>query len=915
MVELAAPRATYRLQFSRDFRFRDAAAIAPYLARLGISHVYASPYLRARPGSTHGYDIVAHDQLNPELGDWDDYRHMCAAFAQNGLAQIIDFVPNHMGVGGADNPLWLEVLEWGPDARCAGWFDIDWEPSARYLSEKLLVPVLGDQYGAALEDGKLVLKFDAPAGEFAVWAYDTHKLPICPLHYGRILGQDHTELERLGDAFGALPEWRPQVERRARELKEELALLFAADGDAATSLQRSLARLNGAGETSREQLDALIQAQYWRASHFRVAGDDINYRRFFNVNELAGLRIELPQVFEHVHRLAIQLLREGFVDGLRIDHIDGLLDPRQYLERLRSLSLDPAGASRSFYLVVEKILAHGESVPREWPVEGTTGYEFANDLLRVLTDGRGESGLTRDYQEHSGERAPFAEVVRDAKILIMKNEMASELNVLARDAARVARQNSRTADFTRHILARALRATVACFPVYRTYLDARGELSKTDRGYIEAALLSARELERDVDPSVFDFLALLLTGDLVAAPRSGFSRAAALRCAMKFQQYSGPVMAKGLEDTAFYRFNRLISHNEVGGDPQRLTASIEEFHARNIARAKASPRSMLSTSTHDTKRGEDGRLRVAALAEIPQQWSAQVDEWRRMLAEQGNALGDANLEYFFYQTLIASVPSDGEITDDYRARTQAAMLKAAREGRARTSWARPDARFESNLAALVDTALSLPEFQRSLKAFTQIIVTAGARNSLVQTVLKLTVPGVPDIYQGSELWELSMVDPDNRRAVNYVQRSQWLDSTLEEWSRDPAGTLRRLAAKWQDGRIKLLLTALLLRFRGQHATLFSEGEYSACVVQGHANSVGAFRRVQTDVELLVVFARWPLARQRDPAWRGAKVQIEHEGVWRNVLTGEAYEIGSSLNTSVLSDDLPVAVLTRSRPNR
>ena len=355
MVEAATPRATYRLQFTRDFRFMDAAALAPYLARLGVSHVYASPYLRARPGSTHGYDIVAHDQLNPELGSWEEYRRMCAAFAEHGLSQILDFVPNHMGVGGADNPLWLEVLEWGPDARCAGWFDIDWEPAARYLSEKLLVPVLGDQYGAVLEDGKLVLKFDAQTGEFAVWAYDTHKLPICPLHYGRILGQDHAALEQLGDAFAALPEWRPQVERRARELKEELALLVARDGEAAESIRRTLERFNASGEARREELDALIQSQYWRASHFRVAGDDINYRRFFNVNDLAGLRVELPQVFEHVHRLAAQLLREGHVDGLRIDHIDGLLDPRQYLERLRSLALDPAGASRSFYLVVEKI--------------------------------------------------------------------------------------------------------------------------------------------------------------------------------------------------------------------------------------------------------------------------------------------------------------------------------------------------------------------------------------------------------------------------------------------------------------------------------------------------------------------------------------------------------------------------------
>ncbi len=342
------PRATYRLQFRREFGFADASRIAPYLARLGVSHVYASPYLRARAGSTHGYDIVAHDELNPELGGNQAFVRMHEAFARAGLGQILDFVPNHMGVGGADNPLWLTVLEWGPDSPFSGWFDIDWEPAARYLTEKLLVPVLDDQYGAALEDGKLQLKFDAASGEFAVWAYDTHKLPICPLHYARILGNEHADLERLGDAFGALPEWRPQVERRAAELKRELAVLAATNEGAAAMLAGRLQALNGAADPTRRELDALIQLQFWRASHFRVAGDDINYRRFFNVNDLAGLRVELPEVFEHAHRLVLRLLREGVLDGLRIDHIDGLLDPGQYLARLREQALDPQGGARPF---------------------------------------------------------------------------------------------------------------------------------------------------------------------------------------------------------------------------------------------------------------------------------------------------------------------------------------------------------------------------------------------------------------------------------------------------------------------------------------------------------------------------------------------------------------------------------------
>ncbi|HUQ09194.1 MAG TPA: malto-oligosyltrehalose synthase, partial [Steroidobacteraceae bacterium] len=649
---MKAPRATYRLQFRREFGFTGAAAVASYLRELGVSHVYASPYLRARPGSTHGYDIVAHDELNPELGDHTAFGAMHEAFNAAGLSQILDFVPNHMGVGGADNPLWLDVLEWGPDSSFAGWFDIDWEPAALYLTEKLLVPVLGDQYGAALEDGKLELKFDAEAGSFAIWAYDSHKLPISPLHYAQVLGSQDADLERLGDAFSALPEWRPQVKRRAEELKRELASIVASRREAAACIAERLRRLNGGADATRRELDALIQRQYWRASHFRVAGDDINYRRFFNINDLAGLRVELPEVFEHIHRLVAQLLRNGVIDGLRIDHIDGLLDPGQYLARLREMALDTTGVSRPFYLVVEKILAEDERLPAEWQVEGTTGYEFGNQVLRLLTDGRGESALTATWREFSGERATFEEIVRDSKIFVMKNEMASELNVLARDAARVARQNSRTADFTRRILHRALRATVACFPVYRTYLDSRGELSETDRRRILSALAGARLLERDLDPSVFDFLELLLTGSLVASPRSGFSRHAALRCAMKFQQYSGPVMAKGLEDTAFYRYNRLISHNEVGGDPRRLAGTLEEFHAVNLERQRSQPAGMLGTSTHDTKRGEDMRMRLVTLAEIPEQWAERVRSWHRVLGEEARALDDSALEYFFYQTLL-----------------------------------------------------------------------------------------------------------------------------------------------------------------------------------------------------------------------------------------------------------------------
>ncbi len=901
------PRVTYRLQFNREFGFADAAGIAPYLAKLGVSHVYASPYLRARPGSTHGYDIVAHDELNPELGDSAAFLEMHEAFARHGLKQILDFVPNHMGVGGADNPLWLDVLEWGPESRVAGWFDIDWEPAANYLTEKLLVPVLGDQYGAALEDGKLVLKFDAAAGEFAVWAYDTHKLPVCPLHYARVLGQEHPALERLGDEFGALPEWRPQIGRRAHELKTELATLVATDASARAALEQALQCFNGRDDVTRGALDALIRLQYWRASHFRVAGDDINYRRFFNINDLAGLRVELPEVFEHIHRLVVRLLREGVLDGLRIDHIDGLLDPAEYLQRLRALALAPDGPSRPFYLIVEKILARGEQLRPEWQVEGTTGYELANLLLRLMTDRHGEAGLTRAYQEHTGESSSLAEVVRDAKLRILRNEMASELNVLARDVARLARQNARTADFTRNILRRAIRATIACFPVYRTYLDPRGALADADRAHIARALALARALERDIDPSAFDFLEHLLTGALAAAPRSGFSRHTAQRCAMRFQQLSGPVMAKGLEDTAFYRYNRLISHNEVGGDPSVLGCGLEDFHAANAERARTLPHCMLATSTHDTKRGEDVRARLAALAEIPGGWSAHVARWREILGAESAALGDRNLEYFFYQTLFGSWPSDGSDEgglESYRERVRAAMLKAAREARARTSWSAPNTEFEATLGRLVDAAFASQPFLVSFLALQARVAHAGVRNSLVQTALKLTLPGVPDIYQGTELWDLNLVDPDNRRAVDYAKRARMLDELLEAWTRNPLETVRRATEASADGGIKLLLTAVLAGVRREREALFEKGDYLPVEVSG-ASHAGAFARACGEERALIVFERFPLGPHREP--QPEVVLPPRPGPWLNVLTRTAFAPGT-ISIRSLCDVLPVCVL-------
>ena len=920
------PRATYRLQLHEDFGFDAAAALAPYLAQLGVSHVYTSSYLKARPASTHGYDIVDHAQLNPELGDEAAFAAMVAAFRANGLGQILDFVPNHMGVGGSDNRWWLDVLEWGPDSDYARWFDIDWDADQRYLQGKLLVPFLGDQYGAVLEAGDLALRFEPESGGFAVWAYGTHKLPISPMHYSRVLGVDHPELERLGDAFSGLPSWRPRLGQRARDLQAELAALARARDDVRLAVEAAVARLNGEpGQLdSWAGLDALIRDQHWRVAHFRVAADDINYRRFFNINELAGLRMELPELFDEAHRLVFALLREGVLDGLRIDHVDGLLDPKAYLTRLREQAPGP------FYLVVEKILARHESLREDWPVEGTTGYEFTNLVLGLLVDPAGEAGFSQAYAAFVGHDRSFADIVRDCKLRIMVNEMAGELNGLARDAARVARQSPRTADFTRNLLTRALKAVIAGFPVYRTYVDGSAPPSEVDRRDIDWAVAQARRQAADLDPSVFDFLHRLLTTDLVARPRSGFSREAVLRCAMRVQQYSGPVMAKGLEDTAFYRYQRFVALNEVGGHPDQFGLSLAAFHKANAQRAARWPHTMLGTSTHDTKRGEDVRARLAVLAELPAEWARQVQAWSRTLrARRGDVEGTAPPEradeYLLYQLMlgawpaeltgIATVELDPEAVGAFARRIEGAMVKSVREAKVSSSWAAPDAAYEEAVLGFARDAQDVSRPNAFLDAFLPFqarVAALGVRNSLVQTALKLTLPGMPDLYQGAELWDLSLVDPDNRRPVDYAARARLLAAMEEPLASDRAAAMASMLAGWRDGAVKLALTATLLQHRRRRPDLYAHGAYQPLPASGDAaDQLCAFARTQGGDALLVLAARFPARLAAGPGWGDTGVPWPPAGGrrWRDLLSGRVVERrGETLAVAALLADLPVAAL-------
>jgi (1->4)-alpha-D-glucan 1-alpha-D-glucosylmutase len=913
-----APRATYRLQLHSEFTFADAAATAPYIKRLGASHVYTSPILKARPGSRHGYDIVAHDELNPELGGPEGFERMAAAFKTEGLELLLDFVPNHVGVGGADNPLWLDVLEWGRESRYAGWFDIDWEPQSPDRRERLLVPFLGDQYGVELDAGKFELVLDADRGELAVWVYGHHKLPLCPLSYGDVLGEEHELLERFGDEFGELMQWRPQVGRRATELKQALAAALREHPSMRAALASRLARLNRAdAEGTRRALDAIIAAQHWRAAHFRAAGDDINYRRFFNINELAGLRIELPEVFEHVHSLVFGLMRAGLVAGLRIDHIDGLLEPREYLERLRRCAGE-AGVD-DFYLVVEKILARGESLAATWPVDGTTGYEFASLALQLLVDPAGERPLSRFYREVSSDRQPFRDVVYAAKLKIMRTEMAAELNVLARDALRIARQNPHTADFTHGLLRAALRELIANFPVYRTYVDSTGQCAAQDLEYIGQALAAARQRATEIDSGVLAFLARLLSGKMVAEPRSGFSRVAVLRLARKFQQLSGPVMAKGLEDTAFYRNTRFIALNEVGGDPATFGIDVAEFHAANTARAAQWPDTLLATATHDTKRGEDARARLAVLSECPEEWATEVREWRRLLGRaDDDAPPDGSEELYFYQSLVGAWPAefcdtepDGEQLQVLAERLKSALVKAMREGKEHSTWGAPNERYEATLLALVDGALGPAggAFRARFAPFARRVAHLGVDNSLVQMALKLTLPGVPDVYQGTESWDLSFVDPDNRRPVDFAARGAALAEVEAGFARRSA-TWDVWRRHWHDGRVKTALIARLLALRARARELFALGDYVACDTRGaRGTELVAFLRRYQDRALLVAVRRFPHRSERGAAWGDTRVElpvgvaIEHD-----VLVDRPVAASGTLDAAALFTVLPVAVL-------
>jgi len=936
---MSAPYATYRLQFNRDFTLAKAAALVDYLAELGISHVYASPFLKARPGSTHGYDIIDHNKLNPEIGERDDLVGLSDRLNQRGMGLVLDFVPNHMGVG-PDNAWWVDVLEWGRLSPYAGFFDIDWRSPRPDLTGKVLLPVLGDQYGIILTKGEIRLAFECDTGRFCARYYD-HRFPISPLQYAELLreatappGAAGGELRRLTEAFARLdqartPQHKQGVHAEGEQLKAALVALASREPAIQASLEQAAARWNGepGHDESWRRLHALLEAQAYRIAYWRVAADEINYRRFFNINDLAGIRIELPELFERAHRLVLTLVAERRLDGLRIDHIDGLFDPAGYCERLQretaSVAGQPAG---SFYILVEKILAPYEAM-RNWPVAGTTGYDFIREAGGLLVDPEGERLLLRAYRRFTGRNDGFDAVLYAGKRRVTDVNLASEANVLAHEFHDLSRAHWRSRDFTLNGMRGALDEVIAAFPVYRTYVSDAGA-DDEDRRYIDWAVKQAKKRWPGHDTSIFDFIQGVLTQDL-AKDGSGYDRGAVLELAMKFQQVTGPVMAKGAEDTAFYRYVPLLALNEVGGDPRRFGVSTAAFHRLMETRAKRWPSGMLASSTHDTKRGEDARARLALLSEMPRDWGKRVSLWARLnRLRRGEVDGapapDRNDEYFFYQTVVGAWPLDLKPDDAagltaFCERVHATMTKAVREGKEHSSWSNPNAEYEAVLGRFVAGALdgSRPNpFLQDMHGFVESLARPGAINSLAQTLIKLAAPGVPDTYQGGELWDFSMVDPDNRRPVDWAVRRRLLDELRRRFGEAPADrqALAELAAHWRDGREKLFLTWRALALRREQPALFAGGSYVPLHTAGrHADRLVAFARVANGEAAVAVAPRLvaPLLRNGGSIdWADTTVTLPADRAWRDALARR--DLGARdmpVAAAELLADFPVALLS------
>jgi (1->4)-alpha-D-glucan 1-alpha-D-glucosylmutase len=947
------PAATYRLQFHAGFTFQDARRLVAYLNDLGISHIYASPYLRARSGSMHGYDVADPGSLNPELGSTEDFDGMVAELRRFGMGQLVDVVPNHMGIGDPGNYRWLDVLENGPASVYARFFDINWRPTLAQPQDhpKLVVPTLGDQYGNVLEDAELSVKYSS--GEFKIAYYDQY-FPIAPDTYPMLLetvlerleselGSRNDQVQELASILTALRHLPPRrtlderaLEERNREkeiVKRRIDTLQNASAAFRERLAAELEAVNGsrqAGPSSFDRLDALLERQSYRLAFWRVAAEEINYRRFFDVTELAAVRMEDPEVFADTHKLLLCLVGEGKIHGLRIDHPDGLRDPEAYFQRLQEhclAALDVESPPDKFYVVVEKILETGETLPAQWQVHGTTGYDFLNVLNGLFVAHANEQFFNTIYFRFLRQGAQrFKDLANSTKKMVMLISLASEINELAYILRDIARSDRRRRDFTLNSLTFVIREVIAALGIYRTYINPEtGHATDADRLAIDQAVAEAKRRNPRTDPSIFDFVGDTL---LLRDESSGGSRQERLLFIARFQQTTGPVMAKGTEDTAFYQFNRLISLNEVGGDPDTFGRSSAAFHRYNSERARDWPATLLASSTHDTKRSEDVRARINVLSELPRDWRAALTRWTRLNGRkkttvQGRSAPDRNEEYLLYQTLLGAWPSEG-VSDEFVNRMCEFMLKALKEAKVHTSWITPNTDYEQAVLSFTRAILDRREgaaFLDDLAALQKKVAWFGMFNSLSQTVLKLGAPGVADVYQGNELWDFSLVDPDNRRPVDFELRRQLLETIIARSGEgDRLGLTRQLLESCPDGRIKLYVSQRLLCLRRERPGLFVGGGYVPLRADPH---LAAFARTSNGQTLVIVaplliatLMRGSLAPPIGAeVWRDQRLALPGEvgRVFEDLFTGRRLNAierrgGADLKVAEVLADFPVAAL-------
>ncbi|MBF7143426.1 MULTISPECIES: malto-oligosyltrehalose synthase [Pseudomonas] len=852
-----------RLQFHKGFTLDDAVPLVPYFERMGISHVYASPVLKARAGSMHGYDVVDPTQINPELGGEPALRRLIAALREHQMGFVLDIVSNHMAVGGSTNPWWLDLLEWGRRSPYANFFDIQWNSPDPLLEGLLLIPFLGSDYGTALQQGDLPLKFDAETGSFYVEHYE-HRFPISPPDYASILSiAVDNRLEALGERFGELAH-ASDAYAQAPALRQALADA-AAEGSVFRALENVLKLYDSKTPEGFDRLHRLLERQSYRLASWRTAADDINWRRFFDINELGGLRVERGDVFEATHAKIFQLVAEGLVDGLRIDHVDGLANPRAYCRRLRRRveRLLPARPAETrldhFPIYVEKILGNGEQLHTDWQVDGTTGYEFMNQVSLLQHDAKGQQQLSDLWVRLSGRTPDFMEEVRAGRRFVLHGTLAGDFASVAQALLRVARSDLMSRDFTLGSIRRALEALIVHYTVYRTYITPCGRPAE-DEPFFASAVEGARADLSEGEWPVLDFLVRWLGGEPWRSLPLGRGREALKQACIRFQQLSSPTAAKAMEDTAFYRSATLLSRNDVGFDPEVFSAPAQAFHEACQARAAAFPRNLLTTATHDHKRGEDTRARLAVISERATWYSALITHWQALASNLRGEYADGPApsggdEAMLYQALLGSWPLDLQADDTqaleaYAERMQQWQQKALREAKLVSSWSAPNEAYEgacrSFLQDLLTAEHALP-LRQSIASAVQVLAPGGALNGLVQATLRATTPGIPDLYQGTDYWDFSLVDPDNRRPVDYAARSAALNAAVE-----PAALL----ADWQNGHVKQALIAALLHARAAEPALFLEGEYVPLDVTGEqANRVLAFARHHQGRHAIVIVPR------------------------------------------------------------